>query len=101
MPFALFLQNTPDAEQIQKMMFAFVPIFLIMMLVGGRSILSGRMTIGDFLMYAYLQIGQDDKARATEQEAVAMKNEGYGQGREAFYYYVQAHFPAMLERTPQ
>ena len=34
MPFALFLQNTPDAEQIQKMMFAFVPIFLIMMLVG-------------------------------------------------------------------
>ena len=50
----------------------------------------------DFLMYAYLQIGQDDKARATEEEAVAMKNEGYGQGRESFYYYVQAHFPAML-----
>ena len=27
---------------------------VIMMLVGGRSILSGRMTMGDFLMYAYL-----------------------------------------------
>ena len=27
---------------------------VIMMLVGGRSILSGQMTMGDFLMYAYL-----------------------------------------------
>jgi len=27
---------------------------VIMMLVGGRSILAGRMTMGDFLMYAYL-----------------------------------------------
>lgn len=50
----------------------------------------------DFLMYAYLQTGQDDKARATEQEAVAMKNEGFGHGEEDFYWYVQAHFPAML-----
>jgi len=34
MLFALFLQNTPDPEQIQKLMMAFVPIFLLMMLVG-------------------------------------------------------------------
>ena len=33
MPFALFLQNTPDPEQIQRMMMAFVPIFMIVMLV--------------------------------------------------------------------
>jgi tetratricopeptide (TPR) repeat protein len=50
----------------------------------------------DFLMYAYLQTGQDDKARAVENEAVAMTNTGYGHGRENYYYYVQAHFPAML-----
>ncbi len=50
----------------------------------------------DFLMYAYLQTGQDDKARAVEEEAVTMKNEGYGRGRENYYFYVQAHFPAML-----
>ena len=31
---ALFLQNTPDPEQIQKMMLAVVPFFLVMMLVG-------------------------------------------------------------------
>ncbi len=50
----------------------------------------------DFLMYAYLQTGQDAKARAVEEEAVAMKNGGYGRGQEHYYYYTQAHFPAML-----
>jgi tetratricopeptide (TPR) repeat protein len=50
----------------------------------------------DFLMYAYLQSGQDEKARAVETEAVAMTNRGYGHGREGYYYYVQAHFPAMV-----
>ncbi len=34
MLFAMVLQNTPDPEQVQKIMMAFVPIFLIMMLVG-------------------------------------------------------------------
>jgi hypothetical protein len=34
MLFAMVLQNTPDPEQVQKIMLAFVPIFLIMMLVG-------------------------------------------------------------------
>lgn len=50
----------------------------------------------DFMMYAYLQIGQDDEARAVEQKAVSMPNSGFGHGREMYYYYVQAHFPAML-----
>ncbi len=34
MLFAMVLQNTPDPEQVQKIILAFVPIFLIMMLVG-------------------------------------------------------------------
>ncbi len=34
MLFALFLQNSPDPEQVQKMMMAFVPIFFLMILVG-------------------------------------------------------------------
>jgi tetratricopeptide (TPR) repeat protein len=50
----------------------------------------------DFLMYAYLQSGQDAKAHAVESEALAMTNQGYGHGREGYYYYVQAHFPAMV-----
>lgn len=50
----------------------------------------------DFLMYAYLQTGQDAKAHAVESEAVAMSNKGYGHGRENYYYYVQAHFPSMV-----
>ena len=50
----------------------------------------------DFLMYAYLQMGQDDKAKQVESEAIAMKNAGFGHGREGFYWYVQAHFPAMV-----
>ena len=50
----------------------------------------------DFLMYAYLQTGQDEKARAVESEAIGMKNSGFGHGRENYYYYVQAHFPAMV-----
>jgi hypothetical protein len=31
---ALFLQNSPDPEQIQRMALALVPVFLIMMLLG-------------------------------------------------------------------
>lgn len=50
----------------------------------------------DFLMYAYLQTGQDDKAKAVERLAVDMQNSGFGHGREGFYWYVQAHFPAMV-----
>jgi len=34
MLFAMVLQSTPDPEQVQRIMMAFVPIFLIMMLVG-------------------------------------------------------------------
>ena len=50
----------------------------------------------DFLEYAYLQMGQDDKGRAIEAQALALKNEGFTRGLEPYYFYVQAHFPALL-----
>jgi len=49
----------------------------------------------DFLNYAYLQTGQDDKARAIVADAVASKQDGYGHGNEKAYYYYQAQFPAL------
>lgn len=50
----------------------------------------------DFLEYAYLQTAQDDKAKAIEADAVSGTSKGYGHGNEKYYYYVQAHFPALL-----
>ncbi len=50
----------------------------------------------DFLEYAYLQTGQKDEARAVEQEALATKNRGFTRGLEQYYYYAQAHFPALF-----
>jgi tetratricopeptide (TPR) repeat protein len=50
----------------------------------------------DFLEYAYLQTGQQEKARAIEAEAVAVRNQGFTRGLEPYYFYVQAHFPALL-----
>ena len=35
---ALFLQNAPDPEQIQRMALALVPVFMIMMLVGAAIV---------------------------------------------------------------
>jgi tetratricopeptide (TPR) repeat protein len=62
----------------------------------GPSGTEARLHPMDFLEYAYLQAGQDDKARATEAEAVALDNEGFTRGLEPYYFYVQAHFPALL-----
>jgi hypothetical protein len=50
----------------------------------------------DFLEYAYLQTGQDDKARAVEADAVSGGANGYEHGLEKYYFYVQAQFPALL-----
>jgi len=50
----------------------------------------------DFLEYAYLQTGQQEKARAIEAEAVAVRNEDFTRGLEPYYFYVQAHFPRCL-----
>jgi hypothetical protein len=50
----------------------------------------------DFLEYAYLQSGQDEKARAIEAAAVAVRDEGFTRGLEPYYFYVQVHFPALL-----
>lgn len=50
----------------------------------------------DFLEYAYLQTGQDAKARAVEADAVSVKHEAYTREDALNYYYVQAHYPALL-----
>ena len=50
----------------------------------------------DFLEYAYLQTGQTDKAREIEAAAVGTENSGFTKGLEEYYFYVQAHFPALL-----
>ncbi|MGH9758490.1 MAG: hypothetical protein ACRD4M_12200, partial [Candidatus Acidiferrales bacterium] len=50
----------------------------------------------DFLEYAYLQTGQDDKARAVDADAVALKETGYSADDPLYYDYVQAQFPALL-----
>lgn len=55
-----------------------------------------RLHAMDFLEYANLQTGQDGKAIAIETEAVAVKNDGFSRGLEPYYFYVQAHFPALL-----
>lgn len=57
---------------------------------------AARLHPMDFLEYAYLQIGQDEKARAIETAAVTVKNEGFEAGLEGYYFYAQAHFPALL-----
>jgi hypothetical protein len=62
----------------------------------GPSGTEARLHPMDFLEYAYLQTGQDDKARAIESEALATKNAGFTRGLESYYYYTQAHFPALL-----
>ncbi len=50
----------------------------------------------DFLEYAYLQTGQDDKAREIEAQGVAVKSEDFTIGRGQYYFYVQAQFPSLL-----
>jgi len=62
----------------------------------GPSGTEARLHPLDFLEYAYLQTGQDDKARAIESEALATKNAGFTRGLESYYYYTRAHFPALL-----
>lgn len=57
---------------------------------------SYRLHPMDFLEYAYLQTGQDVKARAIEADAVSGGSKGYGHGTEKYYYFVQAQFPALL-----
>ena len=51
----------------------------------------------DYMMYAYLQTGQDDKASAVSAQALEMPKAEYSRSEGFFYYYVQAHFPAMLD----
>jgi hypothetical protein len=49
-----------------------------------------------FLEYAYLQTGQDDKANAIVDDATSLRKQNFDGKMANFFYYVQAHFPAML-----
>ena len=55
-----------------------------------------RLHAMEFLEYAFLQTAQDAKAQTIEEEAVKVNNEGFSRGMEPYYFYVQAHFPALL-----
>ncbi len=61
-----------------------------------QSQTASRLHAMDFLEYAYLQIGQDEKARAIEAEALQVPKQDFEAEMAPFFYYVQVHFPALL-----
>ncbi len=50
----------------------------------------------DFLEYAYLQTGQNDRAKSIEEEALRIRKQEFSKDMEDYFYYVQVHFPALL-----
>jgi len=61
-----------------------------------QSAAEQRLHPMDFLEYAYLQTGQIDQAREIEAAAVGTENRGFTRGLESYFFYAQAHFPALL-----
>ncbi|MDQ2842146.1 MAG: hypothetical protein M3Y72_14125 [Acidobacteriota bacterium] len=55
-----------------------------------------RVHAMDFLEYAYLQTGQDTKARAIEEEAVAIPKEDYAKDFVPYFFSMQVHLPALF-----
>ena len=54
-----------------------------------------RLHAMDFLEYAYLQTGQDDKAKAIIAESETVRAEDLDQGFRGYLNYAHAHLPAM------
>jgi hypothetical protein len=54
-----------------------------------------RLHAMDFLEYAYLQIGEDQKAKAIIAEAEAVKTADLEEGFKSYLSYARAHFPAI------
>ncbi len=54
-----------------------------------------RLHAMNFLEYAYLQLGQRDRAKAMEEEAVQVPHQDYSKDMSAFFFYVQVHFPTL------
>ncbi len=61
-----------------------------------QSATADRLHAMDFLLYAYLQMGQDRNANATENEALQVGKGDFSKDMEDYFYYVQAHFPALF-----
>jgi len=55
-----------------------------------------QMHAMDFLLYAYLQIGEDAKAKALVDGITNIQADQMGEGMNDYYYRMQAHFPALL-----
>jgi tetratricopeptide (TPR) repeat protein len=55
-----------------------------------------RLHAMEFLEYAYLQIGQDERARAIVLEAASIQPSELDPGYESYYPWVEASFPARL-----
>ena len=55
-----------------------------------------RVHAMDFLMYAYLQTGQDSKARAIEAEVLQIDKREFSPEMQRFSDYARVHFPALL-----
>jgi tetratricopeptide (TPR) repeat protein len=55
-----------------------------------------RIHAMQFLEYAYLQTGQDEKAKAVVADATRLRKQDFDGKMADFFYYVQAHFPATL-----
>ncbi len=61
-----------------------------------QSSTHNRLHAMDFLIYAYLQIGEEDKAKSIEAEALQVPKRDYSPEMQEFFDNVHARFPAML-----
>lgn len=60
-----------------------------------------RLHAMDFLIYAYLQIGDESKAKSIEATALQVPKADYPAEMAAFFYNVQSRFPVMLALETQ
>jgi tetratricopeptide (TPR) repeat protein len=61
-----------------------------------HSVAENRLHAMDFLEYAYLQIGQDDRAAAIAHEAAEIRPTDFSTGLDRYYYIMESDFPTHL-----
>ena len=54
-----------------------------------------RLHAMDFLEYACLQLGDLDRAKAIETEALSVKKQDFSKDMQDYFFYVQVHFPSL------